>query len=89
MTTIFHPTQFHGDAAIAIIEHHGINIVHQYDVRGPEHDAFYDMVTMIFDGEECDFNTVDDAINYINRELDIPADEDENEEHRLRSYQLI
>ena len=87
MTTVFYPTKFHGDAAISLIEHYGVMITHQYDVRGPQHDDFYDLVTLEFDGEECTFNTVEDACSWLDEQLDVLGED--HEEHRLRSWQLV
>lgn len=80
-------TRFDGFNAITILDHYGVSIVHQYDVRGPQHDDFYDIVTAELDGEECTFNTVDDARAWISEQLDVPAEDDD--EHRLRSWQLV
>lgn len=84
-------TKFQGNAAITIIEHEGVSIVHQYDVRGPQHDDFYDLVTVELDGEECTFNTIDDARAWIDEQLDIPGESYDaaNEEHRLGGRQLV
>lgn len=87
MTTVFYPTKFQGDAAISLIEHHGVMITHQYDVRGPHHDDFYDLVTADFDGEECSFNTVEDACAWISEQLGVPAED--HDEHRLRIWELV
>lgn len=91
MTTVFHPTKFDGNAAITLIEHFGVTIAHQYDVRGPQHDDFYDLVTAELDGEECTFNTIDDARRWIDGQLDISAESYEaaNEEHRIGGRQLV
>lgn len=59
----------HGHAVISIREYRGIKIVHQYDLRGPECDEFYEMVTVEWHGEECSFNTTDDAADWIEDEL--------------------
>jgi len=87
MTTVFYPTKFQDNAAISLIEHHGVMITHQYDARGPQHDGFYDLVTLEFDGEECTFNSVEDACSWLDEQLDVPAED--HEEHRLRSWQLV
>ncbi len=87
MTTVFYPTKFQDNAAISLIEHYGVMITHQYDVRGPQHDDFYDLVTLEFDGEECTFNTVDDACSWLDEQLDVLGED--HEEHRLRSWQLV
>lgn len=91
MTTVFYPTKFQDNAAISLIEHHGVTITHQYDVRGPQHDDFYDLVTAELDGEECDFNTVEDAIRWIDEQLDcLPrCFREDHDEHRLRIWELV
>jgi len=68
------PAGFHNDpsdhnAAINIVEHHGLLIVHQWDKRGPNSDFWYDIVTVELDGTPCSFNTLDDAYTWINNEL--------------------
>jgi hypothetical protein len=78
----------HGTAVICITEHRGVNVVHQYDSRGPEHDMFYDFVTIEWKGEECDFNTVDDARRWIDSELDTDED-DYVRDNRLRMCDVI
>lgn len=59
------------NAVICIIEHQGVKVVHQYDKRGPSHDMYYEFITVEWHGAELDFNTVDDARNWIDSELDI------------------
>lgn len=61
----------HGNSVICIIEHQGVKVVHQYDKRGPSHDMYYEFITIEWHGAELDFNTVDDARNWIDDELDI------------------
>lgn len=69
-----------GNSVICIIEHQGVKVVHQYDKRGPSHDMYYEFITVEWSatngssfaqGAELDFNTIDDARNWIDAELDI------------------
>lgn len=94
-------TKFQGNAAITIIEHEGVSIVHQYDVRGPQHPDFYDTFTYILDGVEYSAASLDEAYDGIDNMLDAnrflrvearrltarrPGHENE---HTLRSWQLV
>lgn len=79
-------TKFDGFNAITIFEHNGVSIVQQYDVRGPQHDAFYELITVELDGEECTFNSLDDACDFIDEVLDCvsPEEHDPAREWGLR-----
>jgi hypothetical protein len=66
----------HGHAVISIHSYRGVNVVQQYDNRGPESDEFYDLVTVEWHGEECVFNSTDDARDWIDSELDTDYDHD-------------
>jgi hypothetical protein len=78
------PTQDHF-AAQEIIPYRGFDIVHQFDARGEDGENYYSIVTVDFRGEECDFNTVEDAERWLDEQVD---GTENNDEHRLRSWEL-
>jgi hypothetical protein len=79
----------HGHDVISITQHRGINVVHQYDLRGPESDEFYETVTIEWMGEECPFNTVDDAREWIDDEVDCDPDHDPVREWGITSSRAV
>jgi len=55
--------------ALVITQHEGVNVVLQYDTRGPASDFYFHLVTVEWHGRELEFNEVDDARNWIDGEL--------------------
>lgn len=85
----FHDDPFDSNAAINITDYEGVLIAHQWDKRGPDSDFWYDLITIEIDGEEHQFNCLDDAHAFIREYLDLGDVAEDHEEHRLRSWQLV
>lgn len=73
MVTPFYPNRI-------VHNHHGIDITQEWDDEG-------ESISCYFDREVCEFNSVDDARDWIDEQLDIPPDD--NEEHRLRCWEVL
>jgi len=71
------------------LTHHGITITQEWDGTG---DDFWEDISALIDGKTCEFNSIDDAIDYINEYFDVNTDDEREEyalEHRLRKWELV
>jgi hypothetical protein len=90
-------TTFAGNIATTEIPHRGYIVTHEDDVRGPSHDEYYEAIGIKINGSplrgptgvELDFSSVDDAREWIDDQLNGDAPFDDNEEHRLRVWELV
>lgn len=77
-------TSFNQTIARTEYKHHGYVIVHEYDVRGAEWGESFTI-----DGIDGEFNSLDDARDWIDEELDVDTEFDAAREWGLRSHQLV
>lgn len=76
-----------GNDHLVLVEFGDFEIAHQSDARGG--DWAYEAVTVEIGGEECSFNSIDEAMDWIEGEHLGGAYVDDNAEHRLTARQLV